>query len=275
MVSTSPSLAPPVDSPRSVLPPDLARPTGPLLGAWSYAEFFSLAIAFLGPMAVSSVRHRGDVTQRLPGRWMRRFGRVTSQLTPVWDFSWEGTPPADIMSRPYVVVSNHESTADPFLVSHLPWDMRWVAKEEIFKMPLLGLLMRAGGDIPIRRGERESVREMMAECRRALAGGIPIMMFPEGTRSKTGELLPFKDGAFELAIEAGVPVLPLALAGTKDCRRKGSLWFGRARAKIRVLEPIDTTGMGPGDVARLRDEARTRIGEAVESLRTSLDHRAR
>lgn len=266
-------MIPPADTAQSMLPPDLARPTGPLLGVWSYAEFFTLATAFLAPMTVSHLRHRGDPTQRLPGRWMRRFGRVTSQLTPVWDFSCEGTPPADILHRPYVVVCNHESTADPFLVSHLPWDMRWVAKEEIFKMPLLGLLMRAGGDIPIRRGERESVREMMAECRRALAGGIPIMMFPEGTRSKTGELLPFKDGAFELAIDAGVPVLPLALAGTKDCRRKDSLWFGRARAKVRVLDPIDTAGMTAADVPALRDRARDTIATAVRDLRSSLARR--
>lgn len=273
MVSSSfapSSLVPPADAPRSILPPDLARPTGPLLGAWSYAEFFALATAFIAPMTLSHLRHRGDPTQRLPGRWMRRFGRVTSELTPVWDFSWEGVPPADIRTRGYVVVANHESTADPFLLSYLPWDMRWVAKEELFKLPLLGLLMRAGGDIPIRRGERGSVARMMAECRRALDAGIPIMMFPEGTRSRTGELLPFKDGAFELAIKAGVPILPLALAGTKDCRRKNSLWFGRARAKVRVLPPIDTSGMTASDVPRLRDDARKVIGEAVDDLRVKL-----
>ncbi len=273
MVRTSPPLAPSVESSRSVLPPDLARPTGPLLGAWSYAEFFAVASAFLGPMAVSHLRHRGDPTQRLPGRWMRRFGRVTSQLTPVWDFAWEGTPPEDIRRRPYVVVANHESTADPFLLSHLPWDMRWVAKEELFHLPFLGLLMRACGDIPIRRGERGSVVEMMTECHRALSAGIPIMMFPEGTRSKTGELLPFKDGAFELAIDAGVPVLPLALAGTKDCRRKDSLWFGRARGRVRILEPIETNGMTTADVPALRDRVRATIGGAVSDLRVSLAKR--
>jgi 1-acyl-sn-glycerol-3-phosphate acyltransferase len=258
-----------VVSPENV-PADLSAPTGPLLGAWTYAEFFSLAVAFLPPMALSSALHRGDPTQRAPGRWMRRFGRATVASSPVWDFSVEGTPPADILQRGYVVVCNHESTADPFLLSHLPFDMRWVAKEEIFKMPLLGLLMRAGGDIPIRRGDRGSVRDMMAECQRALAAGIPIMMFPEGTRSRTGELLPFKDGAFELALAAGVPILPLALAGTKDCRRKNSLWFGRARAKVRILPAIETAGMGPDDVATLRERARDLISAEVTSLRADL-----
>lgn len=245
-------------------------PTGPLLGIWTYAEFFACAVAFLPPMGVTRLVHRHDPTQRLPGRWMRRFGRVTTSLTPVWDFSWDGTPPADILERGYVVVANHESTADPFLLSHLPWDMRWVAKEEIFKLPLLGWLMHAGGDIPIRRGDKGSVVEMLAECHRALAAGIPIMMFPEGTRSRTGELLPFKDGAFELAVSAGVPVLPLALAGTKNCRPKHSKWFGRARGKVRILEPIETRGMTAADVPALRDRCRDRIGRAVGDLRAEM-----
>jgi len=245
-----------------------ARPTGPLLGVYSYAEFFVSAVAFLPLMGMSSLRHRGDPTQRLPGRWMRRFGRTTSRLSPVWKFSVDGTPPADILTRGYVVVSNHESTADPFLLSHLPWDMRWVAKQELFRLPLIGWLMRFSGDVPLRRGERDSVATMMAECRRTLESGCPVMMFPEGTRSPDGALLPFKDGAFQLAIDAQAPVLPVVVAGTRNCRPKGSLWFGRARAHARVLEPIPTAGLGPGDVAALRDRARDAITAALPAVRT-------
>ena len=131
---------------------------------------------------------------------MRRIGRTATRLTPLWKFDIEGERPADIDHRAYVVVANHESQADPFLLSWLPFDMRWVAKEELFRQPLTGWAMRFGGDIPLRRGEGESVREMMEECERALAGGISVMMFPEGTRSKDGDLLPFRDGAFRLAI---------------------------------------------------------------------------
>ncbi len=260
-------------APASMSEPPTAEghaPTGPLLGVWTYAEFFACAVAFLPAMGVSRLRHLGDPTQRLPGRWMRRFGRVTTSLSPVWDFTVDGTPPADILERGYVVVSNHESTADPFLLSHLPWDMRWVAKEEIFKLPLLGWLMHAGGDIPIRRGDKSSVVEMMAACVRALKAGIPVMMFPEGTRSRTGELLPFKDGAFELAVEAQVPILMLALAGTKNCRPKHSKWFGRARARVRILSVIPTAGLTKADVPAIRDRAREIIGREVEALRAEL-----
>lgn len=241
--------------------------TSVTLGVYSYAEFLGAALAFLPVMGASHARHRGDPTQRIPGRWMRRFGRVTSSLTPVWQFSVDGLAPPDILSRGYVVVANHESTADPFLLSWLPWDMRWIAKDELFHLPIVGPLMRFGGDIPLKRGERDSVERMLAECRRTLDAGMPIMMFPEGTRSPDGHLLPFKTGAFQLAIEAQVPVLPIALAGTRNCRPKGSKWFGRARAHARVLEPISTRGLGPADVERLRDQARQRIDDALPAVR--------
>jgi 1-acyl-sn-glycerol-3-phosphate acyltransferase len=111
---------------------------------------------------------------------------------------------------------------------------------------------------------------MMAECKRALAAGIPVMLFPEGTRSKTGELLPFRDGAFRLAIEAGVPILPLAVAGTRECRPKGSKWFGEARAKVQVLAPISTEGLTVDDVASLRERTRDAIADALVELRAEL-----
>jgi 1-acyl-sn-glycerol-3-phosphate acyltransferase len=234
-----------------------------VLGLYTYLEFGVCVAGFLPVMGLVHRRHRDDPTQRIPGRWMRRFGRTTSRLTPLWKFSVEGAPPSDIHSRPYVVVSNHESTADPFLLAHLPWDMRWVAKEELFKMPVIGWLMRFGGDISLRRGKGESVRAMLQECLQTLRGGQSIMLFPEGTRSPDGKLLPFKDGAFQLAIEAQVPVLPIAVRGTRDCRPKGSKWFGKARAVARVLEPIPTAGMTLQDVPRLRDLARARIDAAL------------
>lgn len=237
-------------------------------GLYTYVEFGLVLGAFIPMMAVSSVLHRGDPTQRNPGRWMRRMGRTASRLTPLWKFNVEGTPPTDIDTRAYVVVANHESQADPFLLSFLPWDMRWVAKEELFKTPVTGWAMRFGGDIPLRRGEGESIRTMMAECKRSIDGGISVMMFPEGTRSHDGNLLPFRDGAFRLAIETGVPILPVALAGTHEMRPKHSKWFGKAHACAKVLEPIPTAGMADTDVAMLRDRARTAIAHALPDLRS-------
>jgi 1-acyl-sn-glycerol-3-phosphate acyltransferase len=148
--------------------------------------------------------------------------------------------------------------------------MRWIAKEELFRLPILGWMMRFGGDIPLRRGERASVEEMLREAKHTLAHGMSIMMFPEGTRSQTGKLGAFKDGAFQLAIDAQVPILPLALAGTRACRPKGSLWFGEARATVKILAPIETVGMTAADVPALRERARTQISDALPALRRSV-----
>jgi len=238
-----------------------------VLGLYSYAEFGVALAAFLPVMAVSSLLHRGDPTQRAPGRWMRRLGRTTGALTPLWKFEIEGAAPADIDNKAYVVVANHESQADPFLLSWLPFDMRWVAKEELFRQPVTGWAMHLGGDIPLRRGDGDSVRHTMRECERALAAGISVMMFPEGTRSQDGAVLPFRDGAFRLAIEAGVPVLPIALAGTRQMRPKHSKWFGKAHACAKILPPISTSGLGVDDLPRLRDDARTAILAALPDLR--------
>jgi len=236
-------------------------------GLYTYAEFGVCLAAFLPIMAASSLRHRADPTQRAPGRWMRRLGRTTGRLTPLWRFVIEGDAPTDIDRKAYVVIANHESQADPFLLSWLPFDMRWVAKQELFEQPVTGWAMRFGGDIPLRRGERESVVEMMDECKRALAGGISVMMFPEGTRSKDGNLLPFKDGAFALAIAAGVPILPVAIAGTHAMRPKHSKWFGRAHACAKILAPIPTEGLGTDDVATLRERSRDALSSALPELR--------
>jgi 1-acyl-sn-glycerol-3-phosphate acyltransferase len=125
-------------------------------------------------------------------------------------------------------------------------------------------------DIPIKRGKRESVVSAMQGCRDRLARKVSVMIFPEGTRSMTEELLPFKDGAFKLAIEAGVPILPIAVAGTRNCMAKHSFAFRRARAKARVLSPISTTGLTNQDVAALRDRTRALIDAERRELQREL-----
>ena len=124
--------------------------------------------------------------------------------------------------------------------------------------------------IPLRRGDGESVRAMMSSCRHALRHGLSVMIFPEGTRSRDGAVSAFKDGAFRVAVETGVPILPIAIGGTHRCMPKGSRWFGRARAVARILEPIDTRGLGVADVPHLRDTAHARISTNVADLEAAL-----
>src|SRR5919107_138489 len=172
-----------------------------------------------------------------PGRYVvgyvfRRIGPVMATLNPLWKFRYSGAGPENPRC-PYVVVSNHESFADILLISHLPWEMKWLSKAELFRIPFMGWLMHLAGDVPVKRGFGPSAVEAMTRCREILARKVSVMIFPEGTRSLTKELLPFKDGAFKLAIEARVPILPVAIAGTRSCMAKGSFFFRHAHAKAR------------------------------------------
>lgn len=199
------------------------------------------------------------------GYLFRRIGPVMAALNPLWKFRYTGTLPAD-PRRPYVVVSNHESFADILLISHLPWEMKWLSKAELFRIPLLGWMMQLAGDVPVRRGFGPSAVEAIARCRETLARRVSVMIFPEGTRSTTADMLPFKDGAFRLAVDAGVAILPLALHGTRDALPKHDWRFNRSRATVRVLEPVETAGLTPDDVPALRDRVRGIIERARNEL---------
>ena len=190
-------------------------------------------------------------------------------LNPLWHFETDGDAPTD-PRHPYVAVSNHESYADIFLISHFPWEMKWLSKDTIFKIPVMGWMMRMAGDIPIKRGRRESVVSAMKGCRDRLKKHVSVMIFPEGTRSPTDELLQFKGGAFSLAVDAQVPILPIAIAGTRDAMAKHSFLVNHAVAGCRVLPPIETTGMGPRDVPALRNRVRQLIDDARRELLAEL-----
>ena len=204
----------------------------------------------------------------IPGRIFRKIGPAMATLNPLWHFRYSGTMPKD-PRRPFVVVSNHESFTDILLISHLPWEMKWLSKAELFRIPIMGWMMWLVGDIPVKRGFGPSALEAMERCRKALGNRVSVMIFPEGTRSKTSELLPFKDGAFRLAIEAGVPILPLAVSGTATALRKHDWRFGRSDAEVRVLEPVETAGLGLNDIPELKARVRQTIVEARDALAAS------
>lgn len=200
------------------------------------------------------------------GFWFRKLTVVHQRLTPLWKFRTSGTLPDD-MRRPYVVVSNHESFVDILLISHLPTEMKWMSKIEIMRIPLVGWMMRLARDIPLERGDAASTAKALEAARERLASKVSIMIFPEGTRSKTGDLREFKTGAFRLAIEAQAPVLPLAVYGTRDALRKHDWRLGYAEAEVRVLDPISTDGLTSDDVAALSRRVRDVIVAARDDLR--------
>ncbi len=241
-----------------------------LISVWIWVTTALVTLVFLPILAVVfAFTAPFDPGRYKVGRWFRRTAVSAVKLNPLWDFRTSGVR-IDDPRHPYVAVSNHESMADIFLISHLPWEMKWLSKEAIFRIPVMGWMMRMAGDVPIRRTDRSSRFEAIEQCRDRLNRRVSVMIFPEGTRSKTGELLPFKDGAFRLAVEEQLPILPLAVAGTRKAIRKGSLIIGRSRAEVRVLEPIPTEGLTLADVPALRDRVRAIIQEERDRLAAEL-----
>ncbi len=204
------------------------------------------------------------------GRWFRRAAVCVTALNPLWRFRTGGVRVAD-PRRPYVAVANHESLADIFLISHLPFEMKWLSKEAIFRIPFMGWMMRMAGDIAVRRGEARSRIRALEDCRDRLGKKVSVMIMPEGTRSANGEVGDFKDGAFRLAVETGCPILPIVIAGTRDAIAKGSWLVGRARAMAYVLEPVETRGLTLDDVPALRDRVREMIVRKRHELLRQLD----
>jgi 1-acyl-sn-glycerol-3-phosphate acyltransferase len=161
-----------------------------------------------------------------------------------------------------VLAANHSSLIDILVLFGLYRPYKWVSKAENFRIPFIGWGMSLNGYVPLVRGDRASVVAMFEHCSRLIAGGSAVMLFPEGTRSRDGRLQPFKDGAFELAMRHGVPLVPIAVHGTGQALAKGSMVLREhVRARVEVLEPLDPAEFA--SVAELRDEAHRRIAEAL------------
>jgi 1-acyl-sn-glycerol-3-phosphate acyltransferase len=158
----------------------------------------------------------------------------------------------------YVMVANHLSFLDILVLFRLMRHFKWVSKIEMFKIPVIGWNMWLNRYVPLKRGDKRSIAAMMATCRERLAEGSSVMIFPEGTRSRDGKLQPFKTGAFQLALEAKAPILPIVVSGTSNALPKhGFVLRGRHQIGIRVLPEIPYESFAELSVdeltARVRD----------------------
>lgn len=208
-----------------------------------------------------------DTVHYKTGRWFRRLGVAVTKVNPTWKLEIDGYH-VEEPRRPYVVVSNHQSMADIPLVSHLPWEMKWVAKKQLFDLPVVGWMMKMAGDIPVDRRAKSRRHQPIIKSMSYLKKKCSVMFFPEGTRSVNGKVNRFTDGAFLLAIKSGVPVLPLVIEGSGECLPKNNWIFGDTQVvRLRVLEPVETTGMKRENVEELRDKVRDMIMAQIAEWR--------
>lgn len=208
-----------------------------------------------------------DPARYKTGRLFRKLGKAISKVNPNWKINISGR--TDIDDRlPYVVVCNHLSQADIPLISNLPWEMKWVAKKELFDIPVVGWMMKMAEDISVDRRATDRKESTFKKARYYLSHNCSVMFFPEGTRSLTGQLNAFTRGAFELAIREQMPVLPLVIDGTQNALPKRSWKFRTARhIRLKVLDPVPTEGLERNDTRALTEQVRSRILEQLSEWR--------
>ncbi len=159
-------------------------------------------------------------------------------IVPAWSLTITGREKID-KKKTYMIVSNHQSLLDIIVAFGLFVHFKWVSKAEVFRIPFIGWNMVLNRYVKLKRGDKKSIEKMMARCEETLVEGSSLFMFPEGTRSKTGELRDFKPGAFILAHKMKVPILPIVITGTRDALPKNSLNIqGRHEINIHVLDEI-------------------------------------
>lgn len=251
---------PPLDDDRALFGPVRSALIWARVAGVTLTEYPVCSLTSLLASPFDRTRSVGHFFATLWARWCVR-------VIPAWTCSVDAArlPP----HRHFVIVANHESIGDILVAFHMDHHFKWIAKEVIFKVPFLGWFMHQAGYIPLRRGDRSSVVKCMERARFYLDNGVSVLFFPEGTRSADGLLGEFKPGAFRLALEAGVDILPMAITGAKDILPKHSWRFSSTKSTMRGLvgDPISVKGLTEEDLAELM--ARTRA--AISVLKNQLD----
>ena len=162
----------------------------------------------------------------------------------------------------YVFLANHQSLFDiPVLLSTVPRQVRMMAKRSLFRVPIFGWALAAGGFIPIDRGDRSTARQSFAAAMARIRGGTSILLFPEGTRSLSDTLLPFQRGGFLLALKTGLPIVPVGIRGTRAVQRKGVWTIRPGSVVVTYGAPIDAAAYGIRRKRELIAEVRRQVAD--------------
>jgi 1-acyl-sn-glycerol-3-phosphate acyltransferase len=196
------------------------------------------------------------------GEWFLHFARGWSRTILFFSGVRVQVLHSERLSSEYgrVIVSNHESYADILvLLANVPLSVRLLAKRSIFRVPVLGWSIRAAGFVPVDRGMRSRGAATVDAALRLLKNGRSIVVFPEETRTRDGELSPFKPGAALLALRSGFPLLPVAIAGTRRVLPRGTLDMTPGRVALAIGAPISVSGRSARDREEVTQQARQSI----------------
>ena len=181
--------------------------------------------------------NNGDLPHKLAGVWARSILFASRIKVTV-----KGLPNIT-PNRSYIFMSNHQSNFDiPVLLAYLPVQFRWLAKAELFKIPIFGYAMLRAGYISINRSNRKSAIASLNQAAMKVRDGTSILIFPEGTRSWEHNIQPFKKGGFVMAVDTGAPIVPIILRGTRSIMTKGSWRINPDKVTLSIEKPIDTSG---------------------------------
>lgn len=180
-----------------------------------------------------------------------------------WNVKVSGLENID-KKRTYVIVANHMSLADIIILYQIKSQFKWVAKESLFRVPVLGWCMSLAKHIKLERGDFSSIKKVYRKAAQWLRQDMSVLFFPEGTRSETGEMGEFQNGAFKLAIREKRPLLPILITGTRDAIPKGGRQFSaKMSCTLRVLPAVETSSLGPGDFDLLKDDVRAKLAAGL------------
>jgi 1-acyl-sn-glycerol-3-phosphate acyltransferase len=170
--------------------------------------------------------------------------------------------------RPFIFMSNHQSDFDILIIlAYLPGQFRWIAKKELFRIPVFGRAMKKAGYIEIDRQNHDRALQNLTEAARKIREGKSVMSFPEGTRSLDGTVKAFKKGMFHLAIEAGVPIIPITIIGAAEIMPKRSLKINPGRITLIIDQPIEVTAYAEASRPELIERVRNVIMKNFSSWR--------
>ena len=238
-----------------------------LRSIWIWTASSSLILAWMPLLFVIWLFER-DPRRVRTGRWFRRLGRALARLSR-WDILISGLENLQ-ENGVYVIVSNHQSLADIPVISHLKIDTKWLAKAELFRVPVVGWMLRMAGDIPVDRSDGSRSARTLMQCAQYLRERCSVVFFPEGTRSFDGQVLPFAEGPFRLAIREQVSILPLVVEGSAKALPKNSWVFGaRQDVRLHILPTVSVAGYDRRQSAALRDDVRQKIVDELDRIRGS------